>query len=403
MAQTFYRYRALSADGRIVSGMMSALNPQALAATLAAQSLELISAKPVQKPLAKAVTKTLSRRELIDLFYYLEVLLKAGVPAIEALRDLASSAQSGPLRLVAMGMAESIENGATFSQALAAQPAIARGVLPRLIESGETSGQLDAVLGEIVLSLKWLDEVVAAAKKAMLYPAFAFTVISGVSVFLMTYLVPQLVPFIINMGGELPLHTRALIWTSELIIHWWWLLLPAPILLAFLLMALARAHRGFRKKLHGLILRAPVFGPVIGKIVLSQVINTLAMMYRSGVPLLEALDRCVHVSRNLVIADGLRLAHERVAAGVPLSQAFAVAGVFPPLLLRMLRVGESTGALDEALMNARYFYQREINETVGKLQSLIEPVLVVVLGAILGWIMLAVLGPIYDIISKIKL
>lgn len=400
MAEIRYRYRALDARQKIVTGEMAALNPKALEAALAALSLELISARPVRRRLYTG--KTLTRREMIDLFYYLEVLLRAGVPVIDALRDLGETSESPMLRMVAQGMAESIENGATFADALAAQPAAAKGVFPALIRSGEMSGTLVTVLGEIVAALKWQDEIVAAAKKAMLYPAFAFVVISGVVVFLMSYLVPQLIPFIKTMGGELPLHTRALIWVSDLIKNWWWLLLPAPPALIMLLMLAARLSRGFRKRLHALTLRLPVLGPLIEKIVLSQVVNSLAMMYRSGIPLLEAMTQVAEIAGNLVIADALRDAHDRVAAGAPLSQSFAETRVFPPLVVRMLRVGESSGQLDEALLNAKYFYQRDIQDTVGRLESLIEPVLVVTLGLILGWIMLAVLGPIYDTISKIK-
>lgn len=401
MPLTRYSYRAIDSQGRIVKGEMNALNELALAAALKTVSLELISARP-QRSKQRSASRRLSRREMIDLFYYLEVLLRAGVPAIDALRDLGDTSDSHLLRQVAQGMAESIENGSSFSDALLQQPAAAQGVIPKLIRAGEESGQLVAVLGEIVAALKWADEVVAAAKKAVIYPAFALTVITGVIVFLMSYLVPQLIPFIKEMGGELPAHTRALIAVSDFVKDYWWLLLPAPFVITATLSLLARMSRPFRKKLHQLVLRVPMFGPIIEKIVLSQVVNTLAMMYRSGIPLLDAILRAAESAGNLHIGDGLRDAHDRVATGTSISQAFAQTRIFPPLVVRMLRVGENSGQIDEALLNAKYFYQRDINETVGKLQTMIEPVLIVVLGLLLGWIMLAVLGPIYDTISKIK-
>ena len=401
MPLTRYSYRAIDSQGRIVKGEMNALNELALAAALKTVSLELISARP-QRSKQRSASRRLSRREMIDLFYYLEVLLRAGVPAIDALRDLGDTSDSHLLRQVAQGMAESIENGSSFSDALLQQPAAAQGVIPKLIRAGEESGQLVAVLGEIVAALKWADEVVAAAKKAVIYPAFALTVITGVIVFLMSYLVPQLIPFIKEMGGELPAHTRALIAVSDFVKDYWWLLLPAPFVITATLSLLARMSRPFRKKLHQLVLRVPVFGPIIEKIVLSQVVNTLAMMYRSGIPLLDAILRAAESAGNLHIGDGLRDAHDRVATGTSISQAFAQTRIFPPLVVRMLRVGENSGQIDEALLNAKYFYQRDINETVGKLQTMIEPVLIVVLGLMLGWIMLAVLGPIYDTISQIK-
>ena len=290
MPLTRYSYRAIDGQGRIVKGEMNAHNELALAAALKTVSLELISARP-QRSKQRSASRRLSRREMIDLFYYLEILLRAGVPAIDALRDLGDTSDSHLLRQVAQGMAESIENGSSFSDALLQQPAAAQGVIPKLIRAGEESGQLVAVLGEIVAALKWADEVVAAAKKAVIYPAFALTVITGVIVFLMSYLVPQLIPFIKEMGGELPAHTRALIAVSDFVKDYWWLLLPAPFVITATLSLLARMSRPFRKKLHQLVLRVPMFGPIIEKIVLSQVVNTLAMMYRSGIPLLDAILR----------------------------------------------------------------------------------------------------------------
>lgn len=401
MAETYFRYRAIAADGRIVKGEMAALNEAALAGALASQGFELITAR-ARRRAAVTGRARLTRRELIDFFYYLEMLLKAGVPALDALRDLADSTESPLVRIVAANMAEGIGNGMSVAEAFAAQPAAARGALPSLIKSGEMSGTLEHVLAEIVAALKWQDEIAAATKKALLYPAFATTVIAGVVVFLMNYVVPQLITFIKSMGGELPFHTRALIWVSGVFRDFWWLVLGAPPALVMLLAALARTSRPLRKRLHAHALRLPVFGPILKRLTLAQAVNTLAMMYRSGIPLLDALEQTAQATSNLVIADALLAMQAEVAAGALMSVACANTGVFPPLVVRMLRVGENTGALDEALMNAKYFYQRDIEEAVERLQAMIEPALTVVLGLILGWIMLAVLGPIYDTISKIK-
>jgi type IV pilus assembly protein PilC len=236
----------------------------------------------------------------------------------------------------------------------------------------------------------------------IMYPAFVTITITGVVVFLMVYLVPQLVGFIRNMGQEVPLQTRMLIWLSNAFVNYWWLILPTPIALIFGVAAAARANVQFRFKLHQATLSIPIVGPVIKKIILARMTDSFALMYRTGIPVIEALSYCVKITTNLPIQQALIRARERIANGNSISDAFAAESLFPSLVVRMLRVGESTGALDEALANVSYFFTRDIDESIERVQALIEPVLTVVLGLILGWIMLAVLGPIYDTISKIR-
>jgi len=223
-----------------------------------------------------------------------------------------------------------------------------------------------------------------------------------VVVFLMVYLVPQLVSFIRNMGQEIPLQTRLLIWLSEAFVGYWWLILPTPVALVVGVALAARANEQLRFKLHQAVLAIPAVGPVIKKIILARLMDSFALMYRTGIPVIEALGYCEKITSNLPVQRALARARERIANGTSISDAFAMENLFPSLVVRMLRVGEATGALDEALANVSYFFTRDIDESIGRVQALIEPVLTVVLGLILGWIMLAVLGPIYDTISKIR-
>ena len=236
-----------------------------------------------------------------------------------------------------------------------------------------------------------------------MYPAFVGSIVLMVTFFLMIYLVPQMVGFIRNMGQQIPLQTRVLIEVSAFLVNYWWAVLAAPAVLVAGVKLAARANPVVRYQLDRLKLSLPVAGEILRKIILSRFASVFALMYSSGITILDAIRSSEETAGNLVIQEGLKLAGERIGEGKNVTAAFQEVGLFPPLVVRMLRVGESTGALDKALLNVSYFYNREVRESISKIQVMIEPALTVLLGAILGWVMLSVLGPIYDVITKIKM
>lgn len=395
-----YSYRAINEGGAIVKGEITALHESDLRAQLTASGLSLIRYAQVRRVGLRQAS--LPTRELINLLFHMQMLLRAGVPLIGALQDLRDGADSLELRQVAASLMDRIQNGSTLADAMAADPGIFSDVMVHLVRSGEVTGQLAEVLGELVRTLKWQSELSAQTKKLLMYPAFVTVTITGVVVFLMVYLVPQLVGFIRNMGQEIPLQTRLLIGLSNAFVNYWWLILPTPVALVLGVAAAARTNEQLRFKLHQATLKIPVVGPVIKKIILARLTDSFSLMYRTGIPVIEALAYCEKITTNLPIQQALMRTRERIANGSSISDAFASEQLFPSLVVRMLRVGETTGALDEALANVSYFFTRDIEESIERVQALIEPVLTVVLGLILGWIMLAVLGPIYDTISKIR-
>jgi type IV pilus assembly protein PilC len=395
-----YRYRAINAAGEVVKGDITALHDADLQAQLRASGLSLIRASKLRSRSRRLAS--LPTHELINMLFHMQMLLRAGVPIITALQDLRDGADSLELRQVAASLMDRIQNGSTLADAMAADPGIFSEVMVHLVRSGEVTGQLAEVMEELVRSLKWQAELAAQTKKLLMYPAFVTVTITGVVVFLMVYLVPQLVSFIRNMGQEIPFQTRLLIWLSEAFVNYWWIILPAPVVAVMALAAAARANEQVRFKLHQALLSIPALGPVIKKIILARLTDSFGLMYRTGIPVIESLGYCEKITSNLPVRAALVRARERIANGASISDAFAMENLFPSLVVRMLRVGEATGALDDALANVSYFFTRDIDESIGRVQALIEPVLTVVLGLILGWIMLAVLGPIYDTISKIR-
>ena len=396
-----YAYKAMNAAGRTVMGRLDAINVIDLEMRLKRMDLDFINGETVKQSGLMNRAK-ISRPELINFCFHLEQLARAGVSLIESLTDLRDSIENPRFREVIAGMIESIEGGKTLSQTLAEHPQTFDGVMVSLIRAGEETGALPQVLGSLLASLKWQDELAAHTRKLVMYPAFLGTVVVSVTMFMMIYLVPKMAGFIRNMGQELPMQTRILIATSEFFVDYWYVVLGLPIILAAAVAFLVGTSETARYRFDDFQLRLPYVGEILRKIILSRFASVFSMMYSSGITILDSIKTTENVVGNLVIKEGLKKAGTLIAEGENVTLAFQNAGMFPPLVLRMLRVGENTGQLDTALSNVSYFYNRDVRESIEKVQAMIEPVMTVIIGLILGWIMMAVLGPIYDIITKMK-
>jgi len=396
-----YDYKAINPAGRRVLGRLDAINLVDLEMRLKRMDLDFINGNPVRQAGLLNRSK-ISRPELINFCFHLEQLARAGVSLIESLTDLRDSLENPRFREVIASMIESIEGGKTLSQALAEHPQTFDGVMVSLIRAGEETGALPEVLNNLLESLKWQDELAAHTKKLIMYPAFLGTVMVAITMFMMIYLVPKMAGFIRNMGQELPLQTKILIVTSEFFVGYWYVVLGLPLVLAVVGAFLVATNQVARYRFDALKLRLPYIGEILRKIILSRFASVFAMMYSSGITILDSIKATEDVVGNLVIKEGLEKVGGLIAEGQNVTVAFQNAGMFPPLVLRMLRVGENTGQLDTALSNVSYFYNRDVRESIEKVQAMIEPVMTVLIGVILGWIMMAVLGPIYDIITKMK-
>jgi type IV pilus assembly protein PilC len=395
-----FNYKAIDANGKATLGQIDALNIVDLELRLKRMGLDLVVGGPTKR--GSGLGRAIKRPDLINFCFHLEQLSSAGVPLVEGLTDLRDSVDNPRFREVISGLIESIQGGQNLSGALASYPEVFSGVFRSLVKAGEDTGRLPEVLKSITENLKWEDELAAQAKKLVMYPAFVGTVVIAVTIFLMVYLVPQMISLIKNMGQTIPAHTRLLIFVSDLFLHYWWAILGLPVIAFFGIKMAARTNPALRYRLDALKLRLPLIGPIQRKIILSRFASIFALMYSSGITILEAIRNAEETAGNAVIKEGLESAGQQIAEGKTVTAAFQEVGLFPPLVVRMLRVGESTGALDTALLNVSYFYNREVREEIGRVQVLIEPTLTVVMGILLGWVMLSVLGPIYDTISKMK-
>ncbi len=396
-----YAYKAMNSQGRMVLGRLEAINMIDLEMRLKRMDLDFVNGDPVKQG-GLMNRGTITRQELINFCFHLEQLARAGVSLIESLADLRDTVENPRFREILAGMIESIEGGKTLSQAMAEHPQTFDEVVISLIRSGEETGALPQVLANLLESLKWQDELAAHTKKLVMYPAFLGTVVVAIVLFMMIYLVPKMAGFIRSMGQEMPTQTKLLIATSGFFVNYWYIVLGLPFVIAGIIAFLVKTNFKARYRFDQVKLKLPYIGDILHKIILSRFASVFAMMYSSGITILDSIKATEDVVGNLVVKEGLQRVGALIAEGQNVTVAFQNVGIFPPLVLRMLRVGENTGALDTALTNVSYFYNRDVRESIERVQAMIEPVMTVTIGLILGWIMMAVLGPIYDIITKMK-
>lgn len=398
-----YSYQSMDASGKMVRGLMDAANMPDLELRLKRMELDLIDCKPAEQRTFTFGSRKITRKDLINFCFHMEQLTGAGVPILEGLADLRDSLEQPRFREVIADMIENIEGGSQLSEAMMRHPQIFDKTMSSLIMAGEQTGRISEVFKNLSESLKWQDELSSQTKKIIMYPAFVGTIVLGVTFFLMIYLVPQLTGFITNMGQELPLHTKALIFVSNIFVHYWYLVLSLPIALFITLKIALKSSERARYLADVYKLRLWMIGPVLHKIILARFVTFFALMYASGITILDCIKLSEEIVNNRMIARGLKQAGQLIAEGQGVTTAFQMTGMFPPLIIRMLKVGEATGSLDTALRNVGYFYNRDVKEMIERVQALIEPIMTVLLGALLGWVMISVLGPIYDTISKIKM
>ena len=396
-----YAYKAMTDEGRRVYGQLDAINLIDLEMRLKRMELDLVTGDPLNPGRMSGRAK-ITRLELVNFCFHLEQLSRAGVPILESLNDLRDSVENPRFREIIASVIESIEGGKALSDALAEHPSVFDGVFVNLVKSGEDTGTLPDVLTNLVASIKWQDELAAQTKKLIMYPAFMSVVVGGVVLFMMIYLVPKMAGFIKSSGQELPMQTKLLMATSSFFVDYWYVVLIAPVIVVSLLVMLIRHNSVARYRFDEIKLNIPYLGEIQRKIILSRFASVFAMMYQAGITILDSIKACENVVGNLAVQRALQRVSGLIGEGQNVTAAFQTAGLFPPLVIRMIKVGESTGELDKALRNVSYFYNRDVKESIDRDQSMIEPLMTVTVGVILGWIMLAVMGPMYDTITKLK-
>lgn len=397
-----YNYTGINKYGKRVNGVLPAANEQELEQKLIKSNIDLLTYKKQSSTFSLLGKPKITRKDIIGVTFQLEQLLRAGVPLLEIINDLKDNFESDAVKEMLANVYESMEGGSTFSESLRNFEDDFGEVYISLVSVGERTGQLEEILLDLANMLKWEDELVSKAKKVMIYPAIVATVVIGVVILMMLFVVPELLGFITSMGGELGFATTALIATSGFIQSYILEIFIIPIIFIFILKTWRKQSPDFKIKSDEATLHLWIIGPVLYKLKLARIANSLAVMYGAGVSFPDSLRMASVIAGNKYLEGNINRALQMIEEGKPIFESFDEATVFPPMAVRMIKVGELSGGMDTALKNVSYFYDREAKELIDKIEPTIEPILTVVMGFIVGWVMIAVLGPIYDTIAQVQ-
>ncbi|MBY0501810.1 MAG: type II secretion system F family protein [Alphaproteobacteria bacterium] len=393
---TLYSYKAISKDGILQKGMLDTISSRELKTFLRERDLSLISYSTSRFSLFSRKVKPLA---LMDLCLHLEQFEEAGIPLKESLEELKITENNKKLKSTLINVIQDIENGYLLSKSFARHPLVFDSIFIGLISVGEKTGRLSFVFHQLFCHLKWIDEVKAQTLKALRYPFIMATVLLTVMILLMTILVPELVTFIQDFSEDLPSSTWVLIWSSRF--------LTDNLLLIFLAMSFIVAPVWFFLKLHRtgpiwkdrLLTLIPFFGSLRQKLFLARFCHVFAILFESGVDILQAL----RIARRSLSPGQIQQEIERIETlvreGQTLSMAFQKSDFFPSIVVRMIKLGEQTSSLHKTLLHVKTYFDTTLKREVDHIVGLIEPLMILSVGCLMGWIIFALFLPLYDTLT----
>ena len=397
-----YHYVGINTQQERVKGHLIATNMPDAERQVAQMGVELLTLREQKDTFAFMQRKRVSNKDIITMTFQIEQLLRSGVPLLDILNDMQASFPAGYFRDLLAGLYDAMLNGATFAEALSRYPDDFDEVYISLVAIGEKTGQLEMILHDLGMNMRWQDELESKAKKIMIYPSIVFSVVIMVITFLMLFLVPELVKFIQGMGQELGMLTLSLIAVSNYFVDYWHVTALALVAL-FVGFKLLMYHSPlFRKRVHKWLLSTPLIGAILFKLKIARMTSTMAIMYAAGVSLQQIIHMAGKVVGNDYLYERLTEVEGHIMDGHSIVNSFSSVNIFPPLILKLIKVGETTGRMDESLRNISYFYDREAKELIDKVEPAIEPIITLILAVLVGWVMMATLGPVYDIIGSIR-
>ena len=405
MAET-YAFKVRTAEGRVVEGTMDADGEAAVANRLRGQGLIPLQINKEQQSTMKKELHLLPQKvKLRDVAVFsrqFATMISSGLSLLRTLNILAEQAENPLLQKTVGAVRDDVERGSSLSQSMAKHPKVYSDLYVAMVRAGETGGQLDTVLNRVADNFEADYKLRQKVKSAMTYPV----VVAGIAVLLVTvmllFVVPTFAEMFTGLGGELPLPTKILL-NLSVAAKW---LVPLVIVLTILgRIGYKRgraANANFRHRTDALKLKAPVFGELFKKVALSRFARTLALLLRAGVPVLQALDIVSQTTGNEVLARASQDVKESVRSGETMAGPLGRHDVFPPMVVQMIGVGEDTGALDAMLDKVSDFYDQEVESTTESLTSLIEPLMIAVLGGIVGSMIVALYMPMFAIFDLVK-
>jgi type IV pilus assembly protein PilC len=396
-----FSYSARTLAGDIQAGEIDLPTKDEVVAFLRRQRLIPVAVRPKAKDIEISFGSGVSTREVVIFTRQFATMINSGLPLVQSLSILAEQTENKRFRKIITEVLHDIESGQTLADSMQKHPQIFTELYVNMVAAGEAGGILDVILLRLAAFLEKNDALVRKIKGAMTYPTVMLLVVVGATTILLWKVVPVFAEIFLDAGLALPMPTRVVLAASAFLQSYILFIIAAVIVGVFLLRRYYKTEGG-QLVIDRMLLRMPVLGPLLRKSAVSRFTRTLGTLVSSGVSILEGLQITARTSGNRVIHDAVMESRASIAGGATISEPLKVSGVFPPMVVQMINVGEQTGGLDEMLSKIADFYDDEVDAAVSALTSVLEPIMIVVMGVVIGGMVVAMYMPMFDMINAVQ-
>lgn len=396
-----YVWEGVDKRGVKMKGETLAKNPNLLRAELRRQGIQPTVVKAKPKPLFGKAGKAVTPRDIAIFSRQIATMMASGVPMVTAFEIMAGGQKNPRMKDLLTDIKNDIEGGSALSEALGKHPVYFDELYRNLVKAGESAGVLDTVLDTVATYKENIESLKGKIKKALFYPAVVIAVAILVSAILLIFVVPQFQNVFKSFGADLPAFTLMIIAASDFMIAYWWALLFGAIGAIFAFVQARKRSVGFARFLDRMMLRLPVIGQIMHNAAIARFARTLAVTFKAGVPLVEALETVAGATGNVVYEDAVKRIRDDVSVGYQVNVAMRQVNLFPHMVIQMTAIGEEAGALDTMLFKVAEFYEEEVNNAVDALSSLIEPMVMIFIGGIVGAMVVGMYLPIFKLAAAI--
>ena len=391
-----YQWTGKDKRGKVLKGEKTGRSDTIVKAELRQQGIVPTKVKKKPKDLFGGKSgKRIKPADIATFSRQLATMLTSGIPLVSSFSIISQAAENPRMKKLIDDIRNDVESGSTLAESLAKHPYYFDELYVSLVEAGESAGVLDQVLDSIANYKERMESIKGKIKKAMFYPAAVVTVALGVTALLLVVVIPQFEDMFQGFGADLPAFTRFVVDLSHFMQSRGWLLVIGAVALVIGLIQAKKRSKAFAHLLDRIMLKIPVIGPVIEKSALARFSSTLATTFAAGVPLVDALKTVAGATGNVVYEEAVLKVRDDVSVGHQLQLSMQQTGMFPPMLIQMTAIGEEAGSLDEMLVKVAAVYEEEVNNTVDALSSLLEPIIIVVVGVLVGGMVVAMYLPIF--------